>query len=146
VTGVRGLAGLAGALLVAGLPLTSCSEVEEAESSAFEPARLEPVAGTDVQRVHLTVEGAERVGIRTVAVERRGRGRKAVSYDALIYDAHGGTWVYSVSGPRSFTRVEVEVARVDGDTAVLADGPPVGARVVTVGATEVFGTEFEVGH
>jgi hypothetical protein len=29
---------------------------------------------------------------------------------------------------------------------VLSDGPPVGAKVVTVGAAEVYGTEFEVAH
>ena len=35
---------------------------------------------------------------------------------------------------------------IQGDLAVLAAGPPVGATVVTAGAAELFGTEFGVGH
>jgi hypothetical protein len=29
---------------------------------------------------------------------------------------------------------------------MLSDGPPTGTEVVTVGAAEVYGTEFEVAH
>lgn len=134
------------ALVVAGLALAGCSEVEEPESSEYQPARLEPVRGTDVKRVRFTAEAMGRVGIRAAAVERHGRRERAVDYEALLYDARGGTWVYTVTGSASFLRTEVEVARVEGDVAVLTDGPPVGARVVTVGAAEVFGSEFEVGH
>ena len=65
---------------------------------------------------------------------------------ALIYGADGTTFVYTVSGPGSFVREAVEVARVEGRMAELLAGPRAGVQVVTVGAAEVYGTEFEVGH
>jgi cobalt-zinc-cadmium efflux system membrane fusion protein len=39
----------------------------------------------------------------------------------------------------------VEVRRVVNSLAVLARGPAVGAKVVTAGAAEIFGTEFGTG-
>jgi hypothetical protein len=35
---------------------------------------------------------------------------------------------------------------MDGDSAVLSDGPSAGTEVVTVGTALVYGTEFEVAH
>jgi hypothetical protein len=129
----------------AGAPVTGCGEVDDAPSRAYEPARLEAIEGTDVKRVRLTAEAVGRVGIRTATVERRGR-RTALSYEALIYGADGTTFVYTVSGPGSFVREAVEVARVEGRMAELFAGPRAGVQVVTAGAAEVYGTEFEVGH
>ena len=128
----------------AGAPLTGCGEVD-APSRTYEPARLEAIEGTEVKRVRLTAEAVGRVGIRTATVERRG-GRTALSDTALIYGADGTTFVYTVSGPGSFVREAVEVARVEGRMAELLAGPRAGVQVVTVGAAEVYGTEFEVGH
>lgn len=34
---------------------------------------------------------------------------------------------------------------IDGDLAVLSHVPPAGTQIVTVGAAELFGTEFGVG-
>ena len=50
------------------------------------------------------------------------------------------------TSPRSleFVRAEVQVRRIEGDRMVLSGGPPVGTQIVTVGATEVYGTELEV--
>ena len=45
-----------------------------------------------------------------------------------------------------FVRRRVELARVVEDLAVLRRGPPAGTSVVTVGAAELFGTEFGVGY
>jgi hypothetical protein len=36
--------------------------------------------------------------------------------------------------------------RIDGDRAILSDGPAPGTEVVTVGAAELLGTEYEVGE
>jgi hypothetical protein len=35
---------------------------------------------------------------------------------------------------------------IDGNVVVLKDGPPAGTVVVSVGAAELFGTEFKVGN
>ena len=64
---------------------------------------------------------------------------------AVLYDASGGTWVYEARDGGVFVRHRVEIADVVADTAVLRQGPAPGTRVVTVGAAELFGTEFGAG-
>jgi RND family efflux transporter MFP subunit len=86
----------------------------------------------------------ERVSVRLV---RRAGTTVAlvVPKAALLHDAYGGTWVYVARAPHQFTRHRVAVADVTGDVAVLSRGPQPGARVVTDGAAELFGTEFGTG-
>lgn len=60
---------------------------------------------------------------------------------ALIADIHGGTWVYEKTGERAYTRKRVIVKDIRDGTAVLAEGPPKGTKIVTDGAMELFGTE-----
>jgi hypothetical protein len=68
-----------------------------------------------------------------------------VPASALVYDIHGGAWVYERIAPHTFARRRVEVRSwVDGE-AVLERGPAATASVVTVGVAELFGTEFGVG-
>jgi len=69
-----------------------------------------------------------------------------VPYSAVLHDIHGGSWVYEVSAPQVFARRRVEVARVEGELAVLARGPAEGTEIVVVGTPELYGTEFGVGH
>ncbi len=69
-----------------------------------------------------------------------------VSRTALLYDVHGGTWVYEQLGTGVFARHRVEVERVAGDLAVLSRGPEPGTVVVVDGAAELYGTEFGVAH
>ncbi len=64
---------------------------------------------------------------------------------ALIYDVHGGAWVYVDSGDRHYTRARVAVRWVADGQAILESGPPPGSLVVTAGAAELFGTEFGAG-
>ena len=40
----------------------------------------------------------------------------------------------------------IEVDRIDGDTAHLTEGPEAGTSVVTLGAAELFGAEFDTAH
>ena len=72
--------------------------------------------------------------------------RKVVSYASVLYGDHGETWVYTSPKPRLFIRHNISVDYIEGDVAVLSDGPPAGMQVVTVGVAELYGTEFEVGH
>ena len=71
--------------------------------------------------------------------------RKTVPWSAILHDVHGGTWVYENVKPHVFVRRRVEVMRVADDQAILARGPRTGAKIVTAGAAELFGTEFGVG-
>lgn len=131
-------------LVLVGLSLSACSEVETETAAGYEPATLESVNGRDdLKRVTVTAEGARRIGLKTAEVDRSG-GRKAVPYAALIYDAEGDTYVYTSSARLSFVRQEVEVQRVDGNRALLSDGPPAGTTVVTIGAAEIYGAELEI--
>ena len=68
-----------------------------------------------------------------------------VPWSAVLHDIHGGTWVYENTAPQQYVRRRVEVRRVVDSRAVLARGPALGAKVVTAGAAEIFGTEFGTG-
>jgi multidrug efflux pump subunit AcrA (membrane-fusion protein) len=81
----------------------------------------------------------------TLALKSRARSL-VVPTTAVLYDIHGGAWVYQQMEPHVYARRRVAVDYVDGDLAVLATGPEPGSFVVTDGAVELFGTEFGVGH
>ena len=136
-------------LIAAGVSLSACGEASTGydyeTASHHEPAKLEPIKGTDVQRVIFDAEAAKRTGLQTAPIRQDGRG-KIMPYAALIYDAEGNAYAYTAPEPLTYVRKEIGIVRVDGDSVVLSDGPPVGAKVVTVGAAEVYGTEFEVAH
>jgi len=72
--------------------------------------------------------------------------QRAVPYGALIYDPQGKTWVYTSPKPRTFVRQNIEVDYIEGNLVFLAEGPPTGTEVATVGVAELYGTEFKVGH
>jgi hypothetical protein len=136
-------AAAAALVVLAGMALFGCTEVEEDAAEGYEPASLHAVKGSELKQVTLTPEAAKRTGVRTASVRARG-GRRVVPYSALIYDGEGRTYVYVTPKPLSFVRAAVAVDRVDGARALLRRGPPVGSRVVTTGAAEVYGTELEV--
>src|SRR6266536_1985106 len=96
------------------------------------PAKVMQIAGSSVQRVQLTGPAAERLGVTTQAVRETSvtaagttAVHKVIPYAAVVYDTDGSTWAYV-------------------STAVLHDGPAVGAPVVTVGAPELLGTEYNI--
>jgi hypothetical protein len=43
-----------------------------------------------------------------------------------------------------FIRHQISIDRVEGESAILSEGPDAGTKVVTVGAAELIGTEFGV--
>jgi hypothetical protein len=132
------------AVLLLAAALSGCTEVEEKESAGgYEPSQLVDVSGTDSKRVTFTPEGARRVGLRQAAVARRGK-HTVVPYDALVYEPDGKTYVYVARSALSFQREQVKVDRIEGERALVSSGPAAGTRVVTVGATEVYGTELEI--
>lgn len=70
---------------------------------------------------------------------------KVVPYSSILYDMYGGTWVYENTEPQKYVRRRIELLHVLDGLAVLSRGPAVGAKVVSAGAAELFGTEFGVG-
>jgi hypothetical protein len=126
--------------IIVALPLAAC-EKGASKPAKIRPAQVERVEGSELSRVTLTEKAAERLGIETDLA-----GRKVVPYAAVLYDAKGVTWVYTSPANLVFVRHRITVDYIEGDTAVLTDGPPAGTRVVTVGGQELFGAEFEIGH
>ena len=141
---------VAAGLLVVGLQLSACTqESAEADSAGAEPAKVEHLEGSDVSRLTLTAKAAERLGIQTKPVIRgpvRGRQRSVIPYSAVLYDAKGDAWVYVNPEPNTYVRERITVEFIEGGQAVLTKGPAEGSPVVTVGAAELYGTEFGVGH
>jgi multidrug efflux pump subunit AcrA (membrane-fusion protein) len=68
-----------------------------------------------------------------------------VPQSAVLYDVSGGSWVYENTAPQTFVRRRVEVRDFVEGVAVLTRGPASGAKIVTDGAAELFGTEFGAG-
>jgi hypothetical protein len=80
-----------------------------------------------------------------VELQFKGAGeRLTIPYSAVIYGVEGGVWTYTSAGPLTFVRAPIKVTAVQGDTAVLSEGPPPGTEVVTVGGEELLGTEFAI--
>jgi hypothetical protein len=132
----------AGLVLVAvGMSMSACSTPAE-EEGGEEAATVEPIKGTDVNRVTLTKEAADTLGIKTATI-RRASGREVVPSAAVVYDPAGGTFTYASPKPLTYVRTDIAVDHIDGDKAVLKHGPPVGSAVVTVGSPELSGLENE---
>jgi hypothetical protein len=111
-----------------------------------EPVHVEHREGTDVARLTLTSKAASRIDVRTAEVTRNGRGLKVVPYGALLYDPQGGTWVYTSPEPLVFERAAVTVRSIADERVLMSEGPAAGTEVAVVGATELWGAEFGVGH
>jgi hypothetical protein len=134
-------------LIIAGLLLSACAK--PAESAVSEkPALVEPIEGTELNRVVLTEKAAQRLDIQTTPVREEqleGTPRLVIPYAALIYDLNGGTWAYTSPEPLTFVRAPITVDYIEGDIAVLLDGPPAGTAVATVGVAELYGTDTGIG-
>lgn len=142
-------AACAGLVLIAGvISLSACgasSGYDYETASHHDPAKVEPIKGTDLHRVTIDAEGVERAGIQTAPIRQYGQGT-VMPHSAVIYDAEGHTYAYTSPEPRTYVRQKIVIDDVVGDSVMLFDGPPAGTEVVTVGAAEVYGTEFEVAH
>jgi multidrug efflux pump subunit AcrA (membrane-fusion protein) len=135
----------AGLVVIGAMSLSACKEVEEESAAGYEPSKLEPIKGKgeEFQRVTFTEEGAARVDLQTDKVTRSGE-HKVIPYEALIYNDEAKTFVYTTSKPLSYERVPITVDRVEDDRVLLSKGPAPGTKVVTVGATEVYGAELDI--
>lgn len=91
-------------------------------------------------------QGAPTATTRDPRMSGAASSRTVVPYAAVLYDAKGATWVYTSPSPLVFVRHRIKIDYISGDVAILAEGPPVGTKVVTLGVAELFGTEFEIGH
>jgi RND family efflux transporter MFP subunit len=113
------------------------------------PLRADPTAASvdlyyALPGTGATLRPGERVMVE-LALKSTERGL-VVPEAAVLYDIHGDAWVYQDMGGNAYVRRRVQIARHAGNRAVIARGLGDGARVVTAGAAELFGTEFGAGH
>jgi hypothetical protein len=133
----------------AALFLTGCAAASAVQDPP--PAVVQSIQGSAVKQLRLTGQAIHRLGITTAAV-RTGQATidgqrgtyKLIPYSAVIYDNDGSTWTFVSTVSRTFVRQQITVGAIQGDTAVLAAGPVAGAAVVTVGAPELLGTEYDI--
>lgn len=130
---------IVGTLLLT-LVLSACGGTAE-EDAAESPAAVEQIKGTELNRVTLTAEAAKRLDVQTVAARSDGK-RTVIPYAAVLYDPDGRTWTYTSPEQLVFVRKDINVDRIDGDSAILNAGPSPGTAVVTVGADELWGVEY----
>ena len=135
-------------LTVVALAVAGCAE-SGAEAAEGEPAILiSPVDGSDVSRLTLSARAWERLGIETADVTERvvdDVERLMIPYAAVLYNADGSAWAYTNRDGFEFIRARLEIVRIAGSEAILADGPAAGTLVVTVGGAELWGAEHGVG-
>lgn len=115
-------------------------------ATGVEAATLEKIEGQEVSKITLTESASDRLGLTTEPVQPGPDGKLQVPYSALIYDASGGTWVYTSPEPLVFVRASVAVERIDASTVRLTSGPEPGTEIVTVGAAELLGAELDTAH
>lgn len=133
-------------LISTSLLLSACGQQEAPVEDEEKPVTLEPIAGTDLNRLTLTEKAAERLGVETVVASAKqvnGSEHIVVPYAALLYDPSGNAWVYVNVEPLVFVREPITVDFIKGNEAFLSKGPEAGAAIVTLGATELFGSESE---
>ena len=131
------------AVIVLGLQLSACAP-KATPPEKIVPFTLEPIGDTGFNRVILTEAAAERLGVQTSPVVKRGN-QLAVPYAAVIYDLHGETWLYTNPAPFTFVREAITVDFIDGDMAILSAGPASGTEVAMVGVPELYGADTGIG-
>ncbi|MEA2132005.1 MAG: hypothetical protein QOJ85_4896 [Solirubrobacteraceae bacterium] len=139
----RSSSSLALALAAGALALGGCTQVEESVST-YSPTSVKPIKGQDdIQQVTFTAQAAQRAGLQSATVGSSGR-LTSIPYAALIYNEEGKTYTYVSRTPLVYVRTRIGVDHIANGRVVLRHGPPVGTRVVTTGAAEVYSAEFGV--
>ncbi len=135
-------------LILLGWLCVGCHQTESTYTK-IEPAVVEHIEHSELSTLTLTEKAVQRTGIKTETVGEQSvsdKSVKTIAYAAVLYGPQGRTWVYKNPKPLVYVRHEIKVDRIDGDVAYLLEGPPVGTVVVTQGVSELYGTEYHVGH
>jgi hypothetical protein len=133
----------AGLVVIAvALGLAACDEVPS-NLRENQPYTVEGPEDAKIKRVKMEDATAALLPVETVTVRRAGK-RKVVPHNAVIYNPDGGAFVYTKPKAETYIREPIEIVRVDGDDAVLSDGPRSGTTIVTTGSAELLATEYEI--
>jgi hypothetical protein len=126
--------------VAASLALPACGQ-SSLPDEPVDAASVEPIKGTDLNRITLSAGAADRIGIRTAPVRTASRKLEAIPYGAVMYDPEGKPYTYESPKRLTFVRHEIAIDHLTAKVAYLREGPAPGRPVVTVGAPELLGTE-----
>ena len=137
---------MAGLVIGAAAILAGCAAATPAETP---PALIKPVAGSQIPQLQLTERAVQRLGIVTGPVRQMTTtagqpAHEVIPYSAVVYDHDGSAWTYVNTAARTYEREPITVTDIDGQVALLSAGPAAGTPVVTVGAAELLGTEYNI--
>lgn len=112
------------------------------------PPTGDPLAATvdfyyEAPKTSLGLKPGERLALAIPSRTVRRRGQ--VPWSAVVFDIHGGTWVYEQAANRRYIRHRVELDHSANGVAYLARHPTPGTLIVTQGAAELWGVEFGAG-
>jgi hypothetical protein len=131
-------------LLLAATALAACGEAEGEGPEGAPVVQIEESDTAGLSRVTLSDLGSQRIGLVLTDVSTGAEGLE-IPYDAVLYDADGATWTFVSLEPNVYMRQSITIDHIDGDVAYLTAGPDVGAKIVSIGANELYGAEIGVG-
>jgi hypothetical protein len=99
----------------------------------------------EVTRTDHGLSPGQRVFARIVLPDS-GMQQKVIPYSAVFYDVHGNTWTYTNPEPLVFVRHRIDIEAIEGERAILKQGPATGTTIVTAGAPELMGVEQKFGQ
>jgi hypothetical protein len=154
---------VAAAAIAVGAALAGCGGWSE---RSIPPAsKLVAVPGNPAGKIVLTAQGAEHIGVQTATVRgvlapppapkagtrapapaapRQPAATAIIPFASVVYAPSGKTYAFTSPAPLTFAEVPITIAHISGDSVYLLKGPRAGARVVTVGAEELFGVQTGV--
>jgi hypothetical protein len=136
---------VAGLVIGAAAILAGCATTAPAQAP---PALIKPVAGSQIPQLQLTERAVQRLALVTQPVRQTATAghaaRETIPYSAVVYDTDGSTWTYVNTAARTYERKPITVTDIESQVALLSAGPAAGTPVVTVGAAELLGTEYNI--
>ena len=136
---------VAGLVIGAAAILAGCATATPAEDT---PALIKPVAGSQIPQLQLTGARGPAAGHRNPARsadEAAGQpAHEVIPYAAVVYDTDGSTWTYVNTAARTYEREPITVDRDRRRGRAAVRRAAAGTPVVTVGAAELLGTEYNI--
>jgi len=129
-------------LAITGIQMSACAPKPVA-SEKIPASKTEAIEGSDFKRLTLTEKAVERLDIHTAMVSMDGD-NKVIPYAAVLYGLDGETWTYTNPEPLVYIRQDIVIDHIDGNMAILTEGPEVDTQVVTVGVSLLYGAEVGV--
>ncbi len=98
-----------------------------------------------VENTNSTLHPAQRMSVK-LTTQNEAVSALTLPWSAVVVDIYGGNWVYTQQSNNSYERQRVFLHHVNGNQAVISEGPPEGTKIVVNGALELFGVETGFTH